>query len=1026
MSLLTKVGVVSARTTTGSQAYTGVGFQPEALILFASERAATGDSTGIAQVGMGFASASAARAVAFTSRNGGTSAATVDEECRMSASGVVLLDTYGALELEATVTSLDADGFTLNFSTVSGQANQIGYLALGGTDITDVAVGDFTTGTSTGDVDVTGPGFTPTAVLLMHTGVGSALPYTSDTGSTFGFGVGVSASERWASVRQLRTSTIPTEAAVQQRDDAVLLGLTSSNGQDAVADYSGGITGGFRLNFSDAPAASVRVAYLAIRGAHFCAGLETQKTSTGTKATTVTGTPGAALLVGAWKTAGSGIDTGIDARSTIGASDGTTQTAVSCGAADGVSPSDTFTDLSNSNAIVKSAIDATRLATGQVSFSAGSMTVNWTTADSTAHEFGFVTVGPTMGTSTAITAPTETDSAQALGARKTRSISQASETDSAHVIAAESTPGNALAGEATIRFVAAVDADLVPIDVAADAVQSFSVVGDLTGPGSGGGLLPARFRTGASDRRPHTVVRLLGADGTWADVGTAVGAGARPEGLSLEATVQGPASAGFVVRRLGSLPWPDLAPFAEMQVEVGGEGVVWGGRVETAPAEDGSISVQGRGYQSDLDLDFGDEWFVHSQLGDWRDARGFPGVSLGLFAAAGQVGPPSFGWANGQVVGNGTASGIMLDLGPGRVPVGISMDFTSVGAAAMALLYVRSSPDPGMSTWTDAFVDGFTTAASPIVASFGATAGRYISIFLYRNDGFSTAMPADRLIVPSSIRVFSAAGYMDAAGRSLVKASDVVKVARDACPGLSLSNDRITDSGYIDVDHGIPHLFPQGDITPRGLVSAANAFHNWNAGVDARRRVFFEPRSTTPIAVVGSWGGSQLSGLSSGSADDVYNRVVVEGTDGYGQALRVVRTATSPLLTRFGLTHTAKLTVQSAATEAILELIGDAWLTEKSRTPFRGTLTLAGIGGARRIPGDTPMHPAGLLLNVGRRIRFAHLIDPDTGGLGRDGVIANVRYDDTSTTATVQIDNDYTAIDALLARWGVLQGQAVR
>ena len=80
----------------------------------------------------------------------------------------------------------------------------------------------------------------------------------------------------------------------------------------------------------------------------------------------------------------------------------------------------------------------------------------------------------------------------------------------------------------------------------------------------------------------------------------------------------------------------------------------------------------------------------------------------------------------------------------------------------------------------------------------------------------------------------------------------------------------------------------------------------------------------------------------------------------------------------------------------------------------------------RRIPGDTPMHPAGLLPHVGRRIRFAHLIDPDSGGLGRDGVIANVRYDDASTTATVQIDNDYTAIDALLARWGVLQGQAVR
>lgn len=1026
MSISTKVGIVSARTTVGSQAYTGVGFQPEAVIFFASERAGTGGSTAIAQIGMGFASGSAARAVAVTSRNGGTTAATVDEECRMSAAGVTLLNSYGTLVLEATVTSLDADGFTLDFTTVSGHANQIGYLALGGADLTNVAVGDFTTGTSTGNVDVTSPGFTPDVVLLMHTGVGSALPYTSDTGSTFGFGVGVSASERWASVRQLLTATVPTEAASQQVATAVLLGLTSSNGQDFVADYSGGITNGFRLNFSDAPASSVRVAYLALKGGKFCAGLETQKTSTGTKDTTVTGTPRAALLVGALKTAGSGIDTSSPAITTIGASDGTTQKTVSSGAADAASPSDVYTDLSGVNAIVKCSIDSTRVATGQVSFTAGTMTTNWTTADSTASEFGYLTFGDTLGSSTAVSQASETDVAQDIGRVKALALPTATEADSAHVITSTFTPGDALAGESTITFAVEGDADLVPIDIGGDAVQSFSVLADLEGPGSGGGLVPARFRTGAADRRPHTVVRLLGADGAWTDVGTAVGAAARPEGLTLEASASGPASGGFAVRRDGSRPWPDLAPFSEMQVEVGGEGIVWGGRIQTAPAQDGSVSVQGTGYQADLDLDFADDWFVHSQLSDWRDARSYPGASLGLFTAAGQVGPPSFGWANGAVPANNSAAGITLDLGPGRTAAAISVEFTSQNAASLAYIYVRSHPDLAMTTWSDASVDTWNVETSPIVATFGAGAGRYVSLFLYRVDGLGTAMTTDRLFIPSAIRVYSAAGYMDAGGRSLVKASDVVRVARDACPGLSTSNARISDSGFIDVDHGIPHLFPTGDITPRGLISAANAFHNWHAGVDARRRVFFEPRSLEPVAVVGSWGGSTLSGLSSGSADDVYNRVIVEGTDGYGQALRVVRTATAPVLDRFGLTHTAKLTVQSAATEAILTLIGDAWLAERSRTPFRGTLTLTGIGGARRIPGGNPMHPAGLLLHVGRRIRFATLIDPDTGGIGRDGVIANVRYDDDATTAVVQIDNDYTAIDALLTRWGVLQGQAVR
>lgn len=408
MALDVKVGSVAARTTTGSQAYTGVGFQPEALILYVSNRVSAGVTTSVNQLGFGFSSAAASRACAITSRNGGTTTGNIDEESRMAAAAVTLLNTFGSLHLEATLTSFDADGFTLNFGTVTGSANLIGYIALAGSDLTDVAVGDFLTGTSTGNVDVTGLGFDPDCVLLMHTNLGTALPYTSRTGSRFGFGVGVSSSQRWGSVRTVRDQILNTAAASKQVNTAVLLGVDTSAAEDFVADYSGSISGGFRVNFSDAPASTVRVAYLALKGGTYSTGLETQRTSTGTKGTTVTGTPKVALLAAAAKTAGSTLDTATDAHTLFGGSDGTTETAVGGRTADNVATADVYCEHAATRAIVKSDIAGATLSVADVAFSASTMTLDWTTADAVATEFGYLTIGDAAGAPPASTPPRRT------------------------------------------------------------------------------------------------------------------------------------------------------------------------------------------------------------------------------------------------------------------------------------------------------------------------------------------------------------------------------------------------------------------------------------------------------------------------------------------------------------------------------------------------------------------------------------------------------------------------------------------
>ena len=80
------------------------------------------------------------------------------------------------------------------------------------------------------------------------------------------------------------------------------------------------------------------------------------------------------------------------------------------------------------------------------------------------------------------------------------------------------------------------------------------------------------------------------------------------------------------------------------------------------------------------------------------------------------------------------------------------------------------------------------------------------------------------------------------------------------------------------------------------------------------------------------------------------------------------------------------------------------------------------VGGVRHVLTGEQVHPSELLRRVGELIRFSHLVDPDTGGQGRDGRIASVSYDPVTETATVAIDNDRTRLDVLLNRYGAISG----
>jgi hypothetical protein len=130
----------------------------------------------------------------------------------------------------------------------------------------------------------------------------------------------------------------------------------------------------------------------------------------------------------------------------------------------------------------------------------------------------------------------------------------------------------------------------------------------------------------------------------------------------------------------------------------------------------------------------------------------------------------------------------------------------------------------------------------------------------------------------------------------------------------------------------------------------------------------------------------------------------------------------STVIDRRAFRRTKILPVQSALTQAGAEQIGDTYLLNHKTTPLKGSLSVTGQGGVRRVLGGAAVHPAHLLKNTTEFIRFSHRIDPDTGNHGREGRIASVSYTHTGEKASVQIDNDRQNFEALLARLGALTG----
>lgn len=515
--------------------------------------------------------------------------------------------------------------------------------------------------------------------------------------------------------------------------------------------------------------------------------------------------------------------------------------------------------------------------------------------------------------------------------------------------------------------------------------------------------------------------------GVWGTIGVDYGPGIWPQGVQMTANQAGPDTCSFVVRRDARLPWTELLPYATVEVEVEGSGVVWGGRVwdvQYPNAEE--LSVSCRGYQYALEDNVmlrtwvlnGTQWYV--------DARTFPGYSTGIYPPAGEyvvqtgtsinMALPSTALTLGQTV---TA---VLDLGVADAKE-VSIDWVNLGNTSANLdLYVLGADDPLISTGV---VTGFGTAtnllgATGTVDATFASSKRYVAIQLYVSAGYTPG--ATPTIQITGSRVFRDATYV-ASSVSDLHADAVIKDVRAALLSSVLSTD---ESQIAATTFDIPHmstveLGANGYATPRQIFNAVNAFHDYLLGVDANARIFFQPRPTQPETEIGEWGGADFSDAGD-SGEELYNRVLVQYTDGSGGQATLDASSTSPLLGLGGLTRAKILTVNSPIDSTAATEIATKWLEARVRRPTRGSVVVRGSGGARYCKGGAPVNPADYLTQAGQMLRLTHRWDPDTGGWGRDAYITSVTYTPDGDTATLTLDSPRDRLDVVLGRYAAVRG----
>lgn len=257
------VGSFLAASSTGAQNVTGVGFKPDTVLFFCSETRTTDPTVAAGDIENFIGAAiSSSRRWATTWVDQDAVASDQARSYQDTANCIAKLNDNAAYDAVADLTSLDTDGFTVNWSTIvaEAQTSLTYYCALKGTKWD---VGSFVQPSSTGAQNVTGLGFTPSGTLFFSGN--KARSATTSNDYRISIGCAVSSSSRftgWAGSRQ-NADPVEADKYTDTANCIVLRTASSTSVTNALADYTSNDSDGFTLDWSTVDATAREVLYLA-------------------------------------------------------------------------------------------------------------------------------------------------------------------------------------------------------------------------------------------------------------------------------------------------------------------------------------------------------------------------------------------------------------------------------------------------------------------------------------------------------------------------------------------------------------------------------------------------------------------------------------------------------------------------------------------------------------------------------------------------------------------------------------------
>lgn len=398
-ALSVKLGQITQKTSTGNQAYTGVGFLPK-IVFFWSDKLTGDGSAADSHFGFGAAVSSSDRHEIANGTPSGLSGNEASWYYSDAACIRIVSGASGNALSNADFVSMDSDGFTLNWTIADATARKINYLALAGTDLTNVKTGQFTQKTSTGNQATTGVGFQPDSIILF----GSHQTTNTPPAGSFGLvkqkmGYGKSSTKRGVSVNYVSHGGQPGTTKSYQRTSKIFADISTTVLVEV--DLVSLDSDGFTLNYTTTTASANYMFYVALKGIQVDVGNFLQETSTGNKSTTGIGfQPSAIIFQTIAQAASSSVQD--NARENVGVGvSSSSRFSMFAGAKHNVNPSNSSQNQDTTKVIKmmteSTSSPTTEAAADLVSMDSDGWTLNWTTADATAREIIYFAIGPAAG-----------------------------------------------------------------------------------------------------------------------------------------------------------------------------------------------------------------------------------------------------------------------------------------------------------------------------------------------------------------------------------------------------------------------------------------------------------------------------------------------------------------------------------------------------------------------------------------------------------------------------------------------------